>query len=125
MQLGAVLQAAGSASRMGYKPKCLLEIDGKALIVRTTQALLDAGVHDLVVVVGHYAKEVRAALKNCPVTFIDNPEPNLGQVSSQRLGLLHLMPTHDAIIMALADQPLIETSDIAELIHFYDQCAKP
>ena len=124
MQLGAVLQAAGSASRMGYKPKCLLEIDGKALIVRTTQALLDAGVHDLVVVVGHYAKEVRAALKNCPVTFIDNPEPNLGQVSSQRLGLLHLMPTHDAIIMALADQPLIETSDIAELIHFYDQCAK-
>ena len=124
MQLGAVLQAAGSASRMGYRPKCLLEIEGQALIVRTTQALLDAGIHDLVVVVGHYAKEVRAALRDFPVTFIDNPEPDLGQVSSQRLGLLHLMPNHDAIIMALADQPLIQTQDVVELIHFYEQCAK-
>ena len=78
MQLGAVLQAAGSASRMGYRPKCLLEIKGQALIVRT----------------------------------------------AQRLGLLHLMPHHDAIIMALADQPLIETQDVAELIHFFEQCSK-
>ena len=124
MQLGAVLQAAGSASRMGYRPKCLLEIKGQALIVRTAQALLDAGVHDLVVVVGHYGLEVRAALKDFPVAFIENPEPELGQVSSQRLGLLHLMPHHDAIIMALADQPLIETQDVAELIHFFEQCSK-
>jgi|APCry1669189534_1035231.scaffolds.fasta_scaffold00164_17 molybdenum cofactor cytidylyltransferase len=124
MQLGAVLQAAGSASRMGYRPKCLLEINGQALIVRIAQALLDAGVDDLVVVTGHYSKEVRSALDDFPVTFIDNPQPSLGQVSSQRLGLLHLMPNHDAIIMALADQPLIETQDISELIHFYEQCSK-
>jgi molybdenum cofactor cytidylyltransferase len=124
MQLGAVLQAAGSGSRMGYRAKCLLQIQGQALIAKSAQALLDAGVEDLVVVLGHYADEIRAALKDFPVTFIVNPEPELGQVSSQRLGLLHLMPHHEAIIMALADQPLIDTEDIAELIHFYEQCSK-
>ncbi|OOG80147.1 hypothetical protein B0E41_21165, partial [Hydrogenophaga sp. A37] len=42
-QLGAVLLAAGSASRMGHRPKCLLELDGEALIRRQIRGLLGAG----------------------------------------------------------------------------------
>jgi len=55
MRCSAVLLAAGSASRMGHRPKCLLERDGQSLIRRTALALLDAGIQELVVVVGHYA----------------------------------------------------------------------
>ena len=34
LNVGAVLLAAGSASRMGHRPKCLLELDGVPLIRR-------------------------------------------------------------------------------------------
>ena len=39
MRCSAVLLAAGSASRMGHRPKCLLERDGQALI--ETQDITD------------------------------------------------------------------------------------
>ncbi|NCW99104.1 MAG: nucleotidyltransferase family protein, partial [Betaproteobacteria bacterium] len=37
--LGAVLLAAGSGSRMGYRPKSLLQLDGVPLICRQLIAL--------------------------------------------------------------------------------------
>ena len=58
LKISAVLQAAGSASRIGFRPKCLIEVDGIPLIVKKIQALQNAGVQDIVVVLGHYAKEI-------------------------------------------------------------------
>jgi molybdenum cofactor cytidylyltransferase len=42
--LSAVVLAAGAASRMGHRPKCLLELDGVPLIVRLLRALREAGI---------------------------------------------------------------------------------
>ena len=119
MRCAAVLLAAGSASRMGHRPKCLLERDGQALIRRTAQSLLDAGIQDLVVVLGHYAQEIAPALAGLPVTIVINPHPEQGIISSQRLGLQSLSATCDAVVMCLADQPLIETQDITDLLQAF------
>ena len=119
MRCAAVLLAAGSASRMGHRPKCLLERDGQALIRRTALALLDAGIQDLVVVVGHYAQEVAPALKGLSVRTVTNPHPEQGIISSQRLGLQSLSANGDAVVMCLADQPLIETQDITDLLQAF------
>ena len=119
MRCAAVLLAAGSASRMGHRPKCLIERDGHALIRRSALALLDAGIQELVVVLGHYAQEVRPAVAGLPVTVVVNPHPEQGIISSQRLGLLSIASTCDAVVMCLADQPLIETQDIAELLQAF------
>ena len=116
MNWAAVLLAAGAASRMGHRPKCLIERDGQALIRRTAQCLLNAGIQDLVVVLGHYAQEIAPALAGLPVTVVINPHPEQGIISSQRLGLLSIASTCDAVVMCLADQPLLETQDIAELL---------
>ena len=97
MRCSAVLLAAGSASRMGHRPKCLLERDGLALIRRTALALLDAGVNEVVVVLGHYAQEVAPALKGLSVRTVTNPHPEQGIISSQRLGLLSIISTCDAV----------------------------
>jgi len=116
MNWAAVLLAAGAASRMGHRPKCLLERDGQALIRRTAQCLLDAGIQELVVVLGHYAQEIAPALTGLAVTVVINPHPEQGIISSQRLGLQSLSATCDAVVMCLADQPLIETQDITDLL---------
>ena len=119
MRCAAVLLAAGSASRMGHRPKCLLERNGQALIRRTALALLDAGIQEVVVVLGHYAHAVAPAVAGLPVTVVINPHPEQGIISSQRLGLQSVSASCDAVMMCLADQPLIETQDITDLLQAF------
>ncbi len=112
----AVLLAAGAGSRLGYRPKSLLELDGVPLIRHQLVALLSAGVDEVVVVLGHHADLIEPALQTFPVTCVRNPRPDEGQVSSQRLGLAALAGKPEAVIVALADQPLINAEDITALI---------
>lgn len=117
--VGAILLAAGSGSRMGHRPKSLLELDGIALIRRQISALSGAGVQDLVVVLGHHAERIAQAVQDCPVTVVRNPDPDAGQVASLRIGLQALSPKIDAVLVALADQPLINAHDINDLMAAY------
>ena len=121
MSVGAVLLAAGAGSRLGGKPKCLLELDGIPLILRQLSALEKAGVGQVVVVLGHYADLIEPVIRNLPTKIVVNPSPENGQASSVRLGLQALSATLDSVIVALADQPLVEAEDISSLIEAYDR----
>jgi molybdenum cofactor cytidylyltransferase len=114
--VGAVLLAAGSGSRLGNKPKSLLELGGVPLIRRQLIALSGAGVDEVVVVLGHHAQAIEAAVREFPVTIARNPVPDDGQPSSVRIGLGALAGKLDAVIVALADQPLVNAQDITALI---------
>lgn len=116
MVIGAVLLAAGSGSRLGGRPKSLLELGGVPLIRRQLIALSGAGVDEVVVVLGHHADAIEAAVRDFPVTLARNPSPDDGQASSVRIGLQVLSPKLDAVIVALADQPMINAQDITALI---------
>jgi molybdenum cofactor cytidylyltransferase len=116
LAVGAVLLAAGSGSRIGHKPKSLLELGGVPLIRRQLIALSGAGVDEVVVVLGHHAELIEPVVQDFPVTLVRNLSPDDGQVSSQRLGLGALTGKLDAVIVALADQPLINAQDITALI---------
>lgn len=116
MSVGAVLLAAGAGSRLGGRPKPLLELGGVPLVMRQLVALSGAGVDEVALVLGHHADAVEAAVQAFPITLVRNPEPDAGQASSVRLGLQALSPRLDAVIVALADQPLIDADDIVALI---------
>jgi molybdenum cofactor cytidylyltransferase len=116
MSVGAVLLAAGSGSRFGGRPKALLELDGVPLILRQLIALSGAGVDELAVVLGHHADAIEAVVSRFPITLVHNPSPDDGQASSVRVGLQALSPRLDAVIVALADQPLVDAQDIVALI---------
>jgi molybdenum cofactor cytidylyltransferase len=143
--VGALVLAAGSASRMGGRPKCLLQLNGEALICRQISALLEAGVCEVVVVLGHYGHEIaRCVAAHFPeflqtpefelspifsqfargpytgsVRLVWNPRPDDGQIASQRIGLAALSPRHDAVVVALADQALICAQDIRDVMAAY------
>jgi molybdenum cofactor cytidylyltransferase len=116
LNVGAVLLAAGAGSRLGGKPKSLLELGGVPLVMRHLIALSGAGVDEVAVVLGHHAAAIEAAIGSFPVTLVRNPVPDDGQASSVRLGLQALSPRLDAVLIALADQPLIDAQDIVALI---------
>src|SRR5512134_850752 len=85
--VGAVLLAAGAGSRLGGRPKALLELGGVPLVLRQLIALSGAGVDEVVVVLGHHAEAVEAVVRPFPITLARNPSPDEGQVSSVRVGL--------------------------------------
>lgn len=114
--VGAVLLAAGAGSRLGNRPKSLLELGGVPLIRRQLIALSGAGVDEVVVVLGHHAEAIEAVVRDFPVTLARNPDPDAGQASSVRVGLQALGGKLDAVIVALADQPLVNAQDITALI---------
>jgi len=106
-RIGAVVLAAGGSSRMG-SPKQLLEIGGKALIVRAVEAVLASPARPVVVVVGAQAERVRARIARHPVAVVANPAWVSGLASSVRVGLATLLaaePALDAVLLALCDQP--------------------
>jgi molybdenum cofactor cytidylyltransferase len=119
--VAAVLLAAGAGNRMGYKPKSLLELDGVPLIRRQILALQGAGVTELVVVLGHHANQIAPLLQDMAVKLVTNPNPEASPISSQRLGLQSLSGQTDAVLMALADQPLIDAQDVRQLIDAFQQ----
>lgn len=114
--IGAVVLAAGRGSRIGNRPKCLLQLDGVTLIRRQLMALSAAGVHELVVVLGHYADDIEAAIKELPVTSVRQQSNDHSQPESVRLGLQALSPKLDAVLVTPADLPLLGTQDYVDLI---------
>ncbi len=116
LAVGAVLLAAGAGSRLGHRPKSLLELGGVPLIRRQLVALSGAGVDEVVVVTGHHAGAIEAVVQDFPVTLARNPDPDAGQAASVRIGLAALSAKLDAVVVALADQPLVHAQDIAQLI---------
>ncbi len=116
LRIGAVLLAAGEGSRMGGVPKCMLSLAGVPLINRHLIAMSGAGVDEVVVVTGHYHAQVEPAVASFPVTIARNPDPAAGQQSSVRIGLDALGSKFDLVIVALADQPLVGSAELTELI---------
>jgi molybdenum cofactor cytidylyltransferase len=119
LHVAPLLLAAGSAQRMGGRPKCLLEIEGQAILVRLIDAIAQAGLPAPVVVLGAYALRIDQALRERNVQQVVNPYPGADQISSLRLGLAATAGDADAVMVLLADQPLIRAQDLKDLIQAY------
>lgn len=111
----AVILAAGLSRRMGEPNKLLLPVAGEPMIRRVVATVLAAGVEQAVVVTGHEAEQVQAALAPLAVRMIFNPRFASGQVSSVRAGLEALSEPTDAVLMCLGDQPLLTVEDLRAL----------
>ena len=77
-----VILAAGMAKRLrpltDERPKCLLKVGERTLLQRTVDAMLAAGIRELVVVTGYRANMIRdfltATYPSLDIHFIDNPD---------------------------------------------------
>ncbi len=116
LRVGAVLLAAGEGRRMGGVSKPLIRLQGVPLINRQLIALSGAGVDEVVVVTGHARDAIEAQVQSFPVTLAHNADYAQGQQGSVRVGLAALSGNFDAVFIVLADQPLIASADLVELM---------
>lgn len=103
--LSAVVLAAGEATRFG-RTKQVHELAGKPLVQHAVDAAAGAGLDEVVVVVGHDAHRVRAALR-LPASgrVVENPRYAEGLATSLAAGLDACHPASEGAVVLLADQP--------------------
>jgi nicotine blue oxidoreductase len=115
------LLAAGEGSRFG-QPKALVELDGQTLAERGVGLLRAGGADPILVVTGAVPLDLDGTLT------IDNPQWRTGMGSSLRAALQALTeagrgpeigPEIGAVVVALADQPLVGAAAVARLIAAY------
>ncbi|MBA3568122.1 MAG: nucleotidyltransferase family protein [Pyrinomonadaceae bacterium] len=114
-EVSAILLAAGRSARMGaFKP--LLPF-GKTTVVRSgIQSLREAGVEDIVMVLGHRAKELQENLGDLRLHFALNPDATSEMSASIACGLRELPPDARAALIALTDQPAVPPDVIRAIV---------
>src|SRR5882757_499458 len=90
MNVGAVILAAGSSSRMG-RPKQTLEFEGESLLRRAARTALSAGCRPVIVVTGANRDLSRAELDGLDVHEIINTRWETGMGTSVRAGIVELI----------------------------------
>jgi nicotine blue oxidoreductase len=122
--VAGILLAAGEGSRLG-QPKALVELGGQTLAERGVTMLREGGADPVLVVTG------AAPISMATANIVYNPGWRSGMGSSLAVGLATLAnaalpgadrpsdPGPDAVVIALADQPLIGAEAVRRLIAAY------
>lgn len=125
-EIGVLILAAGSSSRMGTS-KQMLPLNGVSLLAKTISTAIDAGLDNILVVLGSNADEHRIEANEFPVTTILNNDWHKGMGTSIKKGLEYFS-THSAtkgIVILVCDQPELSSQVILELIKKQKQTHKP
>jgi molybdenum cofactor cytidylyltransferase len=114
--ISAIVLAAGRASRMG-RTKQLLPVGDRPMLQHAIDASAEAGVDEIVVVLGHDAERVLAGIRLPPNGRIAvNPAFAEGQSGSVRAGLAATAPDSLAAVILLADQPGMPAAAVSAVV---------
>ncbi|GLK71133.1 XdhC family protein [Ancylobacter dichloromethanicus] len=111
----ALVLAAGQGTRMPHAHKLTLPLGGVPLVRRVVEVALAARARPVVVVTGHEAEAVRAALQGLDVTFAHNPDFAQGLSTSLRTGVAALPKEVERAVVMLGDMPKVEASLVDRL----------
>jgi molybdenum cofactor cytidylyltransferase len=120
-KVAVLLLAAGRSTRMGGPNKLLQETDGAPLVVHAVKAALASQAVEVVVVLGHMADQVKAAIEQAADTkaklrFVTNPDFADGLSTSVRTGIAALGKDIDAAIVQLGDMPGVNSGLLDRLM---------
>lgn len=123
--IAGVILSAGESSRMG-QPKALLPIGGQTFIEKIVGALREAGLENIIVILGHDAEAMRQKIAHLPVTILVNPDYRKGQLSSLRVAIRHLLANDSCsgLLVHLVDHPYIDAPLVNLLIQRFEDSGK-
>ena len=110
-----VVLAAGGSSRHGGTPKALLPIGGQTALERILSVADESGITERLVVVGGHAKEIRRALPNAGVHWVENPVWELGRTGSVQAALSEAGETSSVLLWPV-DHPWAEANTVGLLL---------
>lgn len=124
----AIVLAAGRSLRMG-EPKLALPWGNTTVLGAVIQALAEGGaahgLQGILVVTGGHQLLIEELLRQLPcplpLRWTFNPQYEGEMVLSLQKGLEHLLPTTQAALIALGDQPQILASTVQSILQCYQE----
>jgi molybdenum cofactor cytidylyltransferase len=124
----AIVLAAGRSSRMGRAKATLPADRHDTFLSRIVRTLTEAGVDDVVVVLGHDAQTIADtfAATGLRARLVVNPDYDRGQVSSLKSGLAVAdRPGVVAVLVTLVDIPLVTPATVRAVLDRYRKTRAP
>ena len=116
----AIVLAGGKSSRMGSN-KMMADFHGVPMVTATIRNTLQSSVDGTIVVSGHQHDKVEAEAAKLGAASVFNRDFSEGLSTSLTCGLRAAIAQHaDAVVICLADMPLVEPKLIDRLIAAYN-----
>jgi len=116
----ALVLAAGLSRRSGARNKLLARVDGRPMVRRVAETVLEAGFRPVLAVTGHERGKIEAALDGLPVDFVHNPDYAEGMASSIRHGIAALDDDVAGVLVALGDMPWVAAGTLEAMAAAFD-----
>jgi molybdenum cofactor cytidylyltransferase len=124
-RVGLIILAAGESSRFGAPKQLAQTPGGKPMLTCVTETALASEAEPVIVVLGSRAETIRHVIHDLPAQVVLNSQWAEGQSSSIRAGLQALPPEISAVLIMLADQPMISPAIVNRIIARYRRTLSP
>ena len=119
MQRNAVILATGKGTRMkSNKYKVLHKVAGKSMVEHVLTNVKNAGVNQIVTIVGHGAEDVKETLGN--QSLYSYQEEQLGTAHAVKMANEHLKEVEGTTLVVCGDTPLITAHTLQKLIEHHE-----
>lgn len=124
-RIAGLVLAAGRSTRAGSINKLLQPIAGTPVVARVVDTVLGSAARPVIVVTGHEAEAVRAALPGRDVVFIHNTDYADGIATSIAAGVRAVPADCAGALICLGDMPALGAADVAALLAAFDPDRAP
>ncbi|HXY54502.1 MAG TPA: nucleotidyltransferase family protein [Nitrospirota bacterium] len=98
------------------QPKQLLQLGNRTVIRYCLDAIIAAGLQDIIVVVGSDGDEIAAAIRGLPVVIVRNESRQSEMAASVRIGLRAVEDHASGVLICLTDHPLASGDTLEVLV---------
>jgi molybdenum cofactor cytidylyltransferase len=99
------------------RSKQLLPLGPKPVIRHCLDSVIDAGLTDIVVVLGVDSGDIAAAISGMPVRTVVNTDPRSDMAGSVRHGVREIDPASTGVLVCLSDHPLVSPGTITSIMN--------
>lgn len=118
MKIGAIILAAGSASRMG-KAKMLLPFGNGNMLKHIITEVEALSLHSYCLVTGFYHEPIKTLLQGNTMPIVFNKNWKLGMSASIQLGLQSSLIKHpdlEGVLIMVSDQPFLNREVLQKIV---------
>lgn len=117
----SIVLAAGTSTRFGLN-KLLYSFDGKPIVRRSVEEVLNSSVDRVVVVTGYMRELVEKSIADLDVEIVYNPNYSSGMSSSVRAGVNYVLEKHggaSAIVFTPSDCAWISARTYDQIVEYF------
>ena len=122
--VAGIVLAAGSSTRMG-RNKLLLEVGGETLVRRAVRLAGEAGLDPVILVTGHWRREVEREVRDLDCAPIFNSDHETGIQTSVACGVAAVPTACGAAVVMLPDMPFVTARMVRTLLERHGETGAP